>query len=143
MLKKVIEPTAANPDDEKFNLAQQKAHDGELQEALTLFQELVRSKPSFPVYQLMVAKTHQDMGDLQQAVLAFRGCMELAPEKETISRCLFRCLWNLGRREEAIEEAKRFLSIKDSIHYRSLLKEIESGSTKWRQTKIYLLNRRS
>ena len=123
-----METGAKIPDEEKFNLAQQKARDGTLEEALTLFQELVHSNPQFPIYQLGLASTFKDMGDLEKAAIHFRICTQLSPEKEMISRCLFHCLWNQGRREEAIEEANRFLTIKDSVDYRNILQEIEQKS---------------
>jgi len=123
-----METPDSNSNEEKFTLAQQKAGDGDLKGALMLFQELVLSHPQSHVYQLMLAKTYQDLGDLEMAAIAFRACTELLPEKETISRLLFHCLWNQGRREEAIEEANRFLTIKDSVDYRNILQEIEQKS---------------
>jgi len=39
---------------------------------------------------------------------------------------LFHTLWSLGRFQEAYEEAKRFLAIRDSEEYRQMIEEMRS-----------------
>lgn len=119
----------ACPNEEKFNLAQKKVSDGDAQGALILFKELVFSNPGYAAYQIMLAKTYQDLGDLENASMAFQNCVGLYPEKEIISKCLFHCLLKQGKREEAIKEANRFLSIKRSEDYQKILKEVGGQST--------------
>ena len=114
------------PGEEKYNLAQKQARDGNIEEALIAFQELVDSHPEIAIYQLRLATAYQGIGDLEHAVVAFKAGTELWPEKETVSRYLFECLWSLDRRQEAIEEAKRLLSIKDSEYYTGVLEEIKA-----------------
>ncbi len=115
-------------EDKKFNQAQEKLIRGDLEGALKLFQELVKSNPNSVTCQLMLASTYKKVGDLENASMAFRECTIIAPEKETISLMLFHSLYDLGQKKEAIVEAKRLLALKGSARYEKILNELETKS---------------
>jgi len=43
---------------------------------------------------------------------------------ETYSLGLFHCLWIQGKRDEPLEETKRFMTISDSADYMEIVREI-------------------
>jgi len=61
---------------------------------------------------------------LNEAASAFEHAVELAPKLEAVSKGLFHCLWEMGQRDKALEEIKRFQSISDSKDYREIIREI-------------------
>ena len=63
---------------------------------------------------------------VEKAVAAFRRATELKPESETASLGLFHCLWEMGRKEEALDEIGRYLKIADCEDYRNILAEINA-----------------
>jgi len=65
-----------------------------------------------------------EIGLLNEAAEAFRRAIRLKPAFEAASLGLFQCLWRLDKRDEALEEAKRFLSIADSAEYDEIIREI-------------------
>lgn len=56
-----------------------------------------------------------------------RQAVELSPNSERASRVLFHVLWRDGRQDQAIEEIKRFLGVRESDDYASILKKWEAG----------------
>ena len=58
-----------------------------------------------------------------EAIAAFHCAIRLAPKAEGVSLNLFHYLWRLGKKDEALEEVKRFMSIGDSKDYREIVKE--------------------
>jgi hypothetical protein len=50
-------------------------------------------------------------------------CTPISPASEAVSLIWpFHCLWQLGKREEALEEIKRFQSVSNSEGYREIVK---------------------
>jgi len=74
-----------------------------------------------------LGNVYWEMGLLMEAVNTFKRAVGLAPRLEAVSLGLFHCLWTLGKREEAMEEAKRFMSVSDSANYRDIVNEINRG----------------
>jgi len=75
----------------------------------------------------MLGHIYWRMKDLEMAISSFRKATELAPRSERASVGLFHCLWEEGKQDEAIDEAKRFMTLSDSQDFREILEEIESS----------------
>ena len=101
---------------------------GQFDSAKRLLLDLANEDPESTATFAVLGDVCMDMGVLDEAVTAFKRAVELAPTLEAVSLGLFHSLWKLGRRVEALEEAKRFQSISDSEDYREIIKEINE---KW------------
>lgn len=109
---------------ESFDLAAKLRDRGDLETAKNILLELSMRDPNSPAILAVLGDVYWDMGALEEAVSAFRHATDLRPTLEAVSLGLFHCLWKLGRREEALEEVKRFQSISDSQDYRKIIEEI-------------------
>lgn len=58
----------------------------------------------------------------------FGNACGIAPELEIASLGLFHSLWRQGRKAEALDEARRYLSLTESSDYREILAEFSSDS---------------
>lgn len=65
--------------------------------------------------------------DFPNASKCFRKAVKLSPQSELASLGLFHTLWDMGRERDAFEEAKRFLSIRDSEEYFKLVEELRES----------------
>lgn len=101
---------------------------GDLEAAKQLLLDLSKQDPKSPAIFSVLGDVCWDMQLLEEAVDAFRRAVSLAPKLEAASLGLFHCLWELGKRVEAMEELKRFQTTSDSPNYRDIVKEINE---KW------------
>lgn len=105
---------------------------GEYDESLGKLEELTRLLSTLPKdarrSKQLLCHAHMQIGyicgirgDTQRQEQNFRLACGVAPRLELASLGLFHSLWNLGRNEEALQEAVRYVSLKDSDGYRELL----------------------
>jgi predicted Zn-dependent protease len=97
---------------------------GELEAARGLLLELSIKDPRSAAIALMLGDVCGKMSRFDEAIAALRRAVDLAPKSEGVSLNLFHYLWDLGKKNEALEEVKRFMSVGDSKDYREIVKEI-------------------
>jgi predicted Zn-dependent protease len=97
---------------------------GELLAAKEMLVSLAASSPHSVAVFAVLGDVYMEMGLLGEAISAFRSAVRLAPKLEGVSLALFHCLWKLNRRDEALEEVKRFMSVSDSVDYREIINEL-------------------
>jgi predicted Zn-dependent protease len=68
-----------------------------------------------------------DLGEIHAAERLFRECVGVSPQSELASLTLFHILMQLDRAEEALEEMKRFVSLRPSDEYSSIIEEWRSA----------------
>jgi hypothetical protein len=85
---------------------------------------LSKLDPTSPAIFTILGDVCWEMELQEEAISAFRGAVRLKPKAEAPSLGLFRCLWELGRLVEAVEEIKRFQSVSHSEDYDRIVKEI-------------------
>jgi predicted Zn-dependent protease len=107
-----------------FSLAQARSRSGDFQSAAQLFRELVRRRPESAVFSATLAKALRSQGDIVEAEHYFKTAVSLAPRSEMFSLSLFHCLWDQGKREQALEEMRRFIRLRESEEYRTILDAI-------------------
>ena len=109
---------------EKFSKAADLYKQGNLNEALKLLEELAVSNPSSAKIIATLANTYWDLEMADEAFENFQKAVELAPEWEDASLGLFHCLWEHDKKDEALREAKRYMSVSNSKDYEDIIKEI-------------------
>jgi predicted Zn-dependent protease len=109
-----------------FDRAVSLKDNGDLPGARQVLEQLVSAKPESAGYHSYLGYLCWEEGLLDQAVTAFHRATELNPESETASLGLFHSLWEMGQKEEALEEMKRYLQIADCEDYRNILAEINA-----------------
>jgi Tfp pilus assembly protein PilF len=97
---------------------------GRMAEARRALETLVSAGPQPVAVHAVLGGVCREQGDLDSAVKSFRIATSLAPRSDLVSVGLFLSLWGNGQTEEAIAEAKRFLSIADSEEYPRIIDEI-------------------
>ncbi len=108
----------------RFGEAVKLKDDGDLEAAKSILEDLSDKDPRSAAIFAVLGDVCWSMKLLDDAVHAFRCAVALAPTLEAVSLGLFHCLWQLGKREEALEETKRFMSVADSDDYRMIVREI-------------------
>ena len=109
---------------EKLTKAIKLSGKGDTKGAQKLLEEIIAMKQTSPKVHAALGSTYWDLEEFDRAITHFNKATELAPDWEDASLGLFHCLWDLGKREEALEEAKRFMAIGTSIDYENIIKEI-------------------
>ena len=109
---------------DSFSEARNLRHSGNLHAAKKTLLELSKQDATSPAIFSVLGDVCWEMELREEAANAFRQATRLSPKLEAASLGLFHCLWELGRREEALEEAKRFQSVSDSENYRKIVQEI-------------------
>lgn len=108
----------------QFSEAVKLKESGQLESAKKILLDLAEKDPTSTRTLAVLGDVCWDMGVLNEAANVFKRAIELAPTLEAVSLGLFHSLWKLGRREEALDEIKRFQAISDSEDYREIIKEI-------------------
>ena len=65
--------------------------------------------------------------DFEKALDCYEKTVSLSPKSELASLGLFHTLWDMERERDAFEEAKRFLSIRESKEYFQLIEEMRES----------------
>jgi predicted Zn-dependent protease len=102
-------------------------HAGSLDFALEILLRLADEQPSYPTLHGLLGAVYRSKGDHKSAVGSFRRAVQLSPRKELPSLGLFHSLYALGRKNEAVIEMKRFLSVSKSEEYNRLIVEMNTG----------------
>src|SRR5437667_11989925 len=97
---------------------------GDLNSAKQSLMELAKEEPESTAIWAVLGDVCWDMRLLDEAATIFKRAIALSPKLEAVSLGLFHCLWESGKREEALDEANRFMSIADSGAYREIVNEI-------------------
>ena len=118
-----------------FKQASDLWHDGEPQAALEIFHRLAAEHPQQPAITGMIGSIYFSEKDYEQARVYFHETVCMSPKSELASRGLFHSLWQIGERDAAFAEMKRFVSISESAEYDRLICEMneylaEHGSAK-------------
>lgn len=98
--------------------------------ALEILNVLIQRKPAWAPALGVAGAIYYNMRRFEEAAQYFRAVTVASPKKETPSLGLFHSLWQLGRQEEAIREAKRFLEVEKSEDYEKILKSWEAEKIK-------------
>jgi tetratricopeptide (TPR) repeat protein len=108
-----------------FDRALQLRDSGKLDEAIALLQELVAAESATD--QRLHAHALVQLGHLlgrrgqhAEATASLRAATDAAPRMELASLALFHALENAGERVDALCEAFRFVSLRESLGYREL-----------------------
>lgn len=104
-----------------FDEAVRLQDNGDLISAKEKLLSLASIDPQSAAIFAILGDVYWEMGLLEEAVKVFKRAIELAPKLEAVSLGLFHCLWKLGKRNEAAEEVKRFMTISDSANYREII----------------------
>ena len=107
-----------------FSVAQQRSREGDIQGVVDTMRELVKHRPESGIFAAVLANALKSLGRTDEAEHYFRNAVVLSPEREEVSLGLFHCLWGQGKREEALEEMRRFVKLADRKEYKSILEAI-------------------
>ena len=110
-----------------FSQAVSLKEQGDMIAAKDVLISLVELDPESTAAVLILGDVYQSLNRREDAIDAFRQAIELSPMLEAASLALFHCLWESGKRDEAMEELKRFQSISDSEEYRKIVSAILSS----------------
>lgn len=109
---------------DEFSLAARLSEKGDLKGALKILERIIIIKPDSAKLTAVLANTYWELKDTEKALTYFKKATELAPEWEEASLGLFHCLWGQNKKEEALEETKRFMSLSYSKDYEEIVREI-------------------
>jgi tetratricopeptide (TPR) repeat protein len=97
---------------------------GDLQGAIEVLERLVESNSNSAKLLATLANTYSEIGRNESALGYFHKAVQIEPQWEDASLGLFHCLWSLEKKEEALDEAKRFTAISSSKEYENIVREI-------------------
>jgi predicted Zn-dependent protease len=110
----------------QFALAQDRSRANDLAGTIDILRSLAVGKPESAMFNATLANTLKAVGDITPAIEHFREAVKQAPTSELYSLGLFHILWAQGRREEALDETKRFMSLSESDEYRKIVAAINN-----------------
>jgi predicted Zn-dependent protease len=110
----------------QFAIAQERSRLNDLPGTIEILKSLVAENPTSAIFNATYANVLKENGDLGLALEHFRKAVSLAPKSERYSLGLFHLLWGQGRRDEALDETKRFMSVSDSDEYRKIVAAINA-----------------
>ena len=100
---------------------------GKFDEALVVLERLFSKDPR-NLALVCHGRFEFGLGRLDKAADFFRLAIDVSHISETASLGLFHCLWNMGKKVEALDEMKRFMSISYSKDYAEILNEINDNA---------------
>jgi hypothetical protein len=106
-----------------FDRALQLRDGGSLEDAAAALEELTKTPTDQRMHalaQLQLGQVLEQLGRDREAVAKFRAAADTTPRMEAASVALFRCLEKVGEHVEALCEAFRFLTLRESVVYREL-----------------------
>ena len=89
--------------------ARQLAEAGNNESARLCLLELLKGQPDNQAALIMLGGTYFVSDMFAEAEMVFERLVLLSPDRGQVSIALFNTLWKMGRREEALEEIKRFM----------------------------------
>ena len=93
-------------------------------EALELLKQLLPKYPDNFTLLTVAGHVNWELGNLEIAVELFQSAIKGNPDNEAVSLGLFHCLWELDRRDEALKEIRRFMTISYSQDYVDIIAEL-------------------
>jgi tetratricopeptide (TPR) repeat protein len=110
-------------------LAEELRKDGELEDAIRVAREGLRSHPNYPSARMTLGRALLDTGDWAAARTEFELVLKSAPDNILASRYLAECLESLGERDAAIARYKSTLAMAPGEkHVVARLQELEGGA---------------
>jgi tetratricopeptide (TPR) repeat protein len=106
-----------------FNSALDLWHGGDGRAAIEILERLASEYPDQPAILGMLGAISRSLRDYERAVDYYQQTTALSPRSELASLGLFHSLWQVGRRDEAMDEMARFLTVAPSEEYNLLMKE--------------------
>lgn len=107
-----------------FAFAQEQSRKGDTDGVVRAMRELVKHRPKLGIFAAILANALKSLGETAEAEHYFKSAVALSPNSEKISLGLFHCLWSQGKREQALEEVRRFTALAESKEYRAILAAI-------------------
>lgn len=95
--------------------------DGRFADASRILETLVKEQKCAPLELVFLGNCYDEIGQSDKAIECFRKAVELRPKSETISLALFHALWKSGQQVIALDEMKRFVSIKAPKGYKEII----------------------
>lgn len=112
----------------EFKRAVELRHRGLTDEAIEIFRKLLETSQHRASVLGMIGGLYLfDKESPTDALPFLEESAKLAPKSEMASVCLFHAFWNLNRTDDAFNEMKRFLALRDSEEYQRLLAEINES----------------
>jgi predicted Zn-dependent protease len=105
-----------------------------LTEALDILTRLVESHPNEKAILLALGYFHWEHGKIGTAISVFQRVVELFPESKLSSLGLFHTMLKAGMYDKALDEAKRFISIRECEEYNQLINDIAIGAELGKET---------
>jgi len=104
---------------------------GQFEKALKIRKTLEQAFPKHRLVLMALGNTYENLRRLDEAEKYYREAVRLYPKEEFASKFLFHLLWDddrefweEDRRDEAIEEMKRFQSLSHCEDYMEIVREI-------------------
>jgi len=110
----------------QFALAQERSRLNDLPGTIEILKSLVAENPASAIFNATYANALKANGNWESALEHFQKAVNLAPKSEAYSLGLFHVLWGQGRREDALDETKRFMSVSESDEYRKIVAAINT-----------------
>lgn len=117
-------PSSVNGWQSRFDEALSLRDRGEPDACIAILQDLAREYPNVAAIFGMLGGTQWQVGRLENAAANFRRATQLSPKSELSSLGLFHALWDLGHRQEALSEMRRFLALGESKEYSQIQLEL-------------------
>ena len=95
--------------------------------AIALLESLVQQFPGVASIRAYLAWFLSSENRFREAIEHGREAVHLSPRLEKTSLVLFHVLWKAGQQSQAIDEARRFLTIRTSSEYSAILDKWEAG----------------
>jgi len=111
-------------------LAEELRKDGELEDAIRVAREGLKTHPNYPSARMTLGRALLDTGDWVAARTEFELVLKGAPDNILASRYLGECLESLGERDAAIARYKATLAMAPGEkHVVARLQELEGGAS--------------
>ncbi len=106
---------------------------GRHEDARLCLLELLKKEPNNETALIMLGGAYFAMSKYNEAEMVFERLILMEPGRGLFSIALFNTLWKTGRKEEALEEIKRFMQHADKVaehetidQYIAIIKEFEA-----------------
>lgn len=108
---------------------------GKSEEARLQLLELLKQEPDNQAALLMLGGSYFGSEKYQEAEMVFERLILMEPGRGEFSIALFNTLWKQGRKDEALEEIKRFMVTADKVkeqatiqQYTSIIKDMANNA---------------
>ncbi len=112
---------------QEFLLAARLQDGGQLEDAVRLLKSLASRDPASTTILATLGGVYFDRGMFGAAAVVFEKATTLAPTSEAMSLGLFHSLWELGQRDEALQEIARFQAVGTCLDYIRIIKTINDA----------------